>query len=205
MGTTIYTIFLFGLPLLVCIILWRTIMALIKRFWPKASKVENPGCLNLLIFILLGAVFFGMVVLINDNFVTRITVKRNAKGVIVKQRTHTFAPGTKNNAEGAPADSLINDSDIPVYIYSETYGSFNPVYLTTGLPTYTVTCPPGQTIPVMMHIDYYFKRAPQKVKVKSDVDSETRWVLDTIVPYDYVIPVAPNAPIITNPKTDNPE
>ncbi len=201
MGTTIYTIFIFGLPLLVCIIIWRVIMALIKRFWPKAAGVEQPGCLNLLIFLLLGAGFFGMMVLINDNFATTTFVKRNAEGEIVKSRKHTFAPGKGIEGENAPADRLINQTDIPVYIYSETYGQFSPVYLTTGLPTYTVTCPPGDTIPVLMHIDYYFKRAPQEVRVKDDVETQVRWVLDTVVPYEYVIPIAPNSPIIANPET----
>lgn len=200
MGNTIYTIFLFGLPLLVCFILWRALMAIIKRFWPRAAAIEKPGCLNLLIFIALGAACFGMATIINDNFATVITIKRNNKGKIVKSRTHHFAPGMKINGEEVAQTRLVNDSDVPVYVYSVAYGKIDPAYATTGIPAYTVTCIPGQTIPLMMNIDYFFKPAPESIDIRGDEEMQMRWVLDTIVPVDYVVPVAPSAPLITNPE-----
>lgn len=198
MGNTIYTIFLFGLPLLVCFLLWHAFMALIKRFWPQVASIEKPGCLNLFIFIALGAAFFGMISAINDNFATIITVKRADDGEIKKFRKHYFAPGMKIDGEPVSPTRLTNDCDRPLYIYSTTYGKADPNIMSPEVATYTVACAPGQSIPVLMHIDYYFKPAPESVKVKDGAEVQMRWVLDTVVPFDYVIPIAPNAPIIVN-------
>lgn len=205
MSNTIYTIFLFGLPLLICIIVWRTVMALIQRFWPKASDAEQPGCLNFLTIIAMGALFFFLVNLIIDNYATTITVRRDDSGEIKWSRTHNFAPGMKIDGQAVPKTSLRNDTDIPLYIYSETYGNASAAVFTGGVSTYTVTCAPGQTIPVLMSIDYYFRPAPQSVSTDGKRVVERRWVLDSVVPYDYVIPVAPNAPVITGSDKKNDE
>lgn len=201
MTNTVFTIFLFGLPLAACIFLWRTLVAVIKRLWPAKSSVQEPGCLNFITVTAMGIIYFALVALINRNYVTSLEVTRDDKGKIVYERMHYFAPGMNIDGEPVPEKKLVNNIDKPLYVYSETYGA--PVALGSAdeTSTYVVTCPPGQSIPLLMHIDYYFRHAPRTISTKDKTSVQTRWVLDSAVPYNYVIPIAPNSPLITGPDS----
>lgn len=142
MGNTLYTIFLLGLPLLVCIILWHTVKRLIARYRTSDDESAGAGCLNLVIFMCLALVFIGVLVAINNHFVTTITVDRNEKGEITYRSSHRFSVHKGEDADNPTGNRLVNRSDIPVYLYSETYSIMAPLAVTA--PTYTIMCAPAR-------------------------------------------------------------
>ncbi len=202
MGNTLYTLFLFGCPFLICVILWHAIKAVIKHFWPKKSETESSGCLNIAILLALGVLFFIMLIFIDSNFATTVTVERNKDCKIEHHIGHNFSWYGNADEESRNRNKLVNNSDITVYVYSEYYSTKHTFF---RKPTYTVVCTPGRTIPLNMDIDYYFEPAPENIQVESETASLVRWVLDSVVPYAYIIPVAPDSPVITHGKIKSEE
>jgi len=196
MGTTLFTLFLFGCPFLVCFIFWHTIKALIKRFGSKESETDTTGCLSVFIMLAMCVLFFVLLIAINNNFSITKTVDRDKDGKIECTTTRHFSLFDSESEESGCHRKLVNKSDIPIYIYSESYSAM-AVFITKPQPTYTVVCAPGQTIPLHMSIDYYFEPAPESIQVKSETGYKVCWVMDSVVPYDYIIPIAPDSPVIT--------